>query len=171
MKGQGAGLLQQPSWESDLPDVVYEPAEVCQLLLSDRQSHPSSNVTCVHSDCCGVPRRISISRVKRRNKCRGERQAGSFELLIHSDKIVRQAPLLLVHDEEPLRRKSRYEKECERPRRKFAIGDRQNRNEGCVESYEPQSHGNKRPCGLCPPPVAPKFVDHRGERNVECFPR
>ena len=41
---EGTGLLEQPSWETDLPDVVHESAQVGQFDLFGAKLHPLGDV-------------------------------------------------------------------------------------------------------------------------------
>src|SRR5436309_15787923 len=65
---QSPDFLEQPYRKSDLPDVVYEPAEVNKSLQFLRKTHPLSDVARIDSDSRGVTSGVAVPRVQRRNK-------------------------------------------------------------------------------------------------------
>ena len=76
---------------------------------------------------------VLITRIKRRNEALSERKVGGCQLGVSRLQVCRQAPLLLVHQEPTLRRKSRCKEERERPRRYIPVREDKYRNDGAVE--------------------------------------
>ena len=144
-KCQRTRLLEQTWRESDLPDVVNESAEMRQLLLfigeaepprcpAHKSQRPRSGR--LYSDL-GHP---TWPRVPSRTKCwlapdedsrRSDPSASSLSSWYRPNRA--------------LRRKRRPEEERERPRRNVPIGERENRNQGCIKGYGEKHERNKGP--------------------------
>src|SRR4051812_21187338 len=78
-------LLEKPGRETDLADVVHEPAQVCELLLRVRQSHALSDVARVNSYGSRMAGGVSIAGVERGYERRRERQVRAFQTLVHTE--------------------------------------------------------------------------------------
>jgi hypothetical protein len=69
---EGSGFFEQAGRETNLPDVVDQPAEMGERLLIFGQSHPAGNVSGIDSDRGGMTSRVAISSVERGDQTLGE---------------------------------------------------------------------------------------------------
>ena len=130
---QRSRLLDDTRSDSDLSDVVEEPAEVRELLLLLVETEPGRDVARIDRDGSRVAGRVLVSRVERRDESTGEGQIGSLESLVHRTQVLRELALLLVQDQKPLRRERGHEEEKDGPRRQLLVGIGERRDDRRVE--------------------------------------
>src|SRR4029079_6076581 len=71
-------LLEKPRREANLPDVVDQPGHMSELLLVGRQSEPTSDVSRICRNRRGMPGRVPITGIERRDQRCGEGEVRSL---------------------------------------------------------------------------------------------
>ena len=154
LKGERARLLQQPSRQPDLPDVVHEPAEMRELLFLAREPHPLRDVARIDRHRRRMSRRISVPRIKRRDQGGSERKVRTVRVAHSpSPKSLGSLTLLAVEQEEPLSRNRRNSEKRNAPGRNRRVRVSQDSNHRRLKRHAREHRRPDRPHRLEQDPV------------------
>src|SRR5262249_46526783 len=124
---------EQSRRQTDLADVMHEPALVRKLLLLLGKPEPPCNITRIDGHGSRMSCRVPISSIEGGNQSSGEGGVGPLQTIVCGRKVTGELTLILIEPKEALRRQGGEQEQREGERRHLQIRHREKSHERGIQ--------------------------------------